>query len=157
MFHGGKVLISSSVPPPRLASTAQSPFLVNTINSWWFVSRRGRNNAIPECVGPAGNRTLGVFHPPVSPTDARRSSTVGSTILAWILYAFSLHSTGMHRFSKCIRSACKGQLQRKESECECGSRTQRGNVWNVRGKGSWSWMRSSERDSDIEIYLRCTE
>lgn len=32
-----------------------------------LVPRRRRNNAIPKCRGPAGNRTLGAFHPTLTP------------------------------------------------------------------------------------------
>lgn len=82
---------------------------------WWLVPRRQHNNAVPEYRGPAGNRTLlhrrlsslfSSLPPPVSPANARRSSTVGATILVWIPRAFfrrtgflNAHasSAGVHR------------------------------------------------------------
>lgn len=71
--------------------------------------------AAPQVTEPS---STGVFHPslvppplpPVSSTDARRSSTVGATILIWIPRAF-FRRTG---FLDVYKRVCIEQLQREE-------------------------------------------
>jgi len=144
-----KVLVSSwsQVQPRRfvgwsqLVRTAPSTFLVSITSSWWLVSSNDDATmqylsvVAPQVTEPSVPFIL--LWPPVSPTNATRSSTVGSTMLAWILYAFVPHErTGFLN----ARRACMGKLQQKESSvCECCSRTLRGNAKRGKGNRNLEW------------------